>query len=121
MFGSTFLLIYGIQHGDATHIPPHLRKPLDRIKAIWRQFRDISVTTEDSIAARFIQVIRVARCTTFFFRRSDDMSHRLRPGNCEAGENGTSLEANERINTSSSRLPLFAPSIHPGGAMGLRE
>lgn len=77
MVGSTFLLICQIEHRDARHIPPHLRKPLDKIKALWRQLRDISVTTEDSIAANFILVIRLALCTTFFFRRSDDMSHRI--------------------------------------------
>jgi hypothetical protein len=53
MVGSTFLLSCRIEHGNATHIPPYLRKPIDKIKAVWRQFRDISVTTEDSIAARF--------------------------------------------------------------------
>jgi hypothetical protein len=74
MVGSTFLLGYRIEHGDATHIPPHLRKPRDKIKAVWRQFRDTSVTTEDSITARFYSGDSVARFTAFPFRRSDDMS-----------------------------------------------
>jgi hypothetical protein len=84
MVGSTFVLICRIEHGEAPHIPPHLRKPIDKIKAVWRQFHDISVTTEDSIAASFIQVIRVTHWSTAFFRRSEDMSYRIRPGNCEA-------------------------------------
>jgi hypothetical protein len=53
MVGSTFLLICRIKHGDATHIPPHIRKPADKTKVVWRLIHDISVTTNNSIAANF--------------------------------------------------------------------
>jgi hypothetical protein len=73
MVGSTFLLICRIEHEDTAHIPFYLRKPLDEIKAVWSQFSDISVTTDDSIAATSIQVIPVA---SFFRRMKPSLRHR---------------------------------------------